>query len=323
MITISISTLTRIYYHASKVTPLQPLKPTSTVIVTGYIPANAIRFAINLTCKGNLSNTALHFNPRIDRGYVVRNSKVRGHWEEEETCSPAGPSGCIFRRNTYIHVTIFCTANAFQIAVNGEHFCAFSYRLPLEDITGLEVNGDIEDVKSRQLTLFVYPDPKVCKPSRSFVLTVDQPLVECLDIPLTANIESEFKVGARIIVMGRLKLLPHSFYLNLQKGKNIYPHPEIPLHLNPRFLYGNSYPCVVMNCWTNGKWSNEERHQGQLSWMPGREFLLIIRCEFEGYTIWLGQKMIGEFKHRLQPTVVDTLRISGDIVLQQITMEYA
>ncbi|XP_077255256.1 galectin-4 [Temnothorax americanus] len=218
---------------------------------------------------------------------------------------------------------IFCTNDAFQIAVNGEHFCSFYYRLPLEDITALEVNGTIEDIRIRQLNLFVYPDPNICRPSRTLVLTTEEPLVDFLDVPMTVDIGSKFRVGACLFIAGRLKLLPHSFYVNLQKGKAIYPHPVIPLHLNPRFLYGTSAPYVVMNCWNNGVWSHEERHQGHLSWMPGRDFLLTIRCEHERYTIWLGNKMIGEFKHRLQSSIADTLRISGDVVLYQLSMSYA
>ncbi|EZA48981.1 hypothetical protein DMN91_011575 [Ooceraea biroi] len=308
--------------NVCKPVPLQPLKPTSAIILTGYIPEHASRFSVNLTCK-TPGNIALHFNPRLDRGYIVRNTRLRGTWEDEETCSPAGPSGCILRRNIYVHLMIFCTNDAFQIAVNGEHFCAFSYRSPLEDVTALEVNGTIEDVRTRQLNLFVYPDPNVYRPSRALVLTGEEPLVDFLDVPVTVNFGSEFRVGTRLTIAGRLKLLPYSFYVNLQKGKTIYPHPIIPLHLNPRFLYGSSAPYVVMNCWSNGAWSHEERHQGQLSWMPGRDFLLTIRCEYEGYTIWLGNRMIGEFKHRLQSSIVDTLRISGDVVLYQLSMHYA
>lgn len=33
--------------------------------------------------------------------------------------------------------------------------------------------------------------------------------------------------------------------------------------------------------------------------------------------------MIGEFKHRLQPTIIDTLKISGDIVLHDLAMIYS
>ncbi|XP_053973813.1 galectin-8-like [Hylaeus anthracinus] len=303
--------------NASKPFPLQPLKPTSAIVVTGYIPPNALRFSINLLCKA-AGNIALHFNPRLDRGYVVRNTKFKDSWEEEETCSPAGHSA--FRRNSYINILIFCTANAFQIAVNGEHFCAFSYRMPLEDVTSIEINESLEDTRFRQLELFVYPDPKICRPNTFLSLSINRPLVESLGTPITVDLENEFKIGTRIFIAGRLKLLPHSFYVNLLKGKTIYPHPIIPMHFNPRFSYGSRAPYVVMNCWMNGSWGHEERHEGHLSWMPGRDFLLTIRCEPEAYTIWLGDKMIGEFKHRIQPSIIDTLIISGDVVLHELAM---
>ncbi|XP_017890556.1 tectonin beta-propeller repeat-containing protein-like isoform X3 [Ceratina calcarata] len=229
--------------------PLQPLKPTSAIVVTGYVPPDASRFSVNLWCKTG-GNIALHLNARLDRGYVVRNSKSRGRWEEEETCSPAAQTA--FRRNSYVHILIFCTSNEYQAT------------------------------------------------------------------PITVDIEDELKPGTRLLIAGRLKLLPHSFYVNLQEGKAIYPHPVIPLHLNPRFSYGSSAPYVVMNCWTDGSWGHEERHSGHLSWMPGRDFLLTIRCEEDAYTIWLDDKMIGEFRHRSRPSIVDTLKIHGDVVLHEL-----
>lgn len=105
--------------------------------------------------------------------------------------------------------------------------------MPLEDITALEINGNLEDIRVRQLNLFVYPN--VCGPSRTLVLTTDEPLVDFLvseetrrfilrkkssspthsifflqDVPITVDIGSEFRVGARLFIAGRLKLLPHS-----------------------------------------------------------------------------------------------------------------
>lgn len=52
--------------------------------------------------------------------------------------------------------------------------------MPLKDITSLEVNGSLEDTRFRQLKLFVYPDPKICKPNRFLSLKIDRPLVEFL-----------------------------------------------------------------------------------------------------------------------------------------------
>lgn len=300
---------------------LNELKPLNAIIVTGYIPPETSRFAINLTCRAH-GNIALHFNPRLDRGYVVRNTRVKGHWQKEETCSPRLSNGYIFQRNEYFHLMIFCAPYDFQIAINGEHFCSFHYRMPLSEVVCLEVDGNIEDIKARQIILDIYPDPKICKPTRSLELTDDELLSNNLAVPVNINIKKGLKYGARLFIQGRLKLLPYSFYVNLQRGDLIYPHPEIALHINPRFHYGNAPACVVINCWTEGKWSNEERHEGYLSWGPGREFLLTIRVEFESYTIWLGSKMIGEFKHRMKPTIVDTLRISGDLALNQLAIKY-
>ncbi|XP_031785782.1 galectin-4 isoform X2 [Nasonia vitripennis] len=307
--------------NVSTIHKLNELKPTSAIIVTGYIPIEAIRFSINLKCKTS-GNIALHFNPRLDRGYVVRNSKFKGCWDVEETCSPAGSRGYVFRRNSFFHLTIFCTINEFQIAIDGEHFCAFAYRMPLEEIVGIEFNDDVEEPKVRQTNISMYPDPQICKPTRILELLDDKPLDSNLELPIVVDLPKGFGIGAKLLMKGRLKLLPHSFYINLQKGKMIYPHPAIALHLNPRYHYGNQPSCLVMNCWNNGKWDREERHDGQ-TWCPGREFLLTIRCEYEGYVIWLNDRMIGEFKHRLQPSVIDTIRITGDLVVYEMLVSYS
>lgn len=306
--------------NVSTLHKLNELKPSSAIIITGYIPIEAIRFSINLKCKSP-SNIALHFNPRLDRGYVVRNTKYKGCWEDEETCSPIPSRGYIFRRNNFFHLTIFCTQNEFQIAIDGEHFCAFAYRLPLEDIAGLEFNDGIEEPKVRQTNIYVYPDPEICKPTRSLELTDESPLDTNLELPVVIDLPKGFNVGSRLMIKGRLKLLPHSFFINLQKGSMIYPHPAIALHVNPRYHYGNQPSCLVMNCWNNGSWHKEQRHTGQI-WTPGREFLLSIRCEYESYVIWLNDRMIADFKHRLQPSIVDTIRITGDLVLYEMFISY-
>ncbi|XP_034936529.1 galectin-8-like isoform X2 [Chelonus insularis] len=318
---IVISTLTSIYYRSSdSVTPIK-LEPTSAIVVIGYIPNNSTRFAINLTCRTS-GNIAFHFNPRLDRGYIVRNSKVKGYWHEEETCSPYISASRLFQHNNYFHLIIFCLSKEFYVSVNGHHFCTFAYRLPLESIINFEYNGEIEDVRFRLKTLCIYPDPKIIQTSKKFQLSQHQLLTEDLNVPITVSITEEFQCGTRIFIKGRLKLLPHSFYVNLQNSPLLFPHPDIALHLNPRFQYGHQTPCVVMNCWTNGSWQHEERHEGQLSWGPGRDFLLTIRCEYEGYIIWLGNKMIGEFKHRIKPSVVDTLQITGDVMLYELGLSY-
>ena len=45
----------------------------------------------------------------------------------------------------------------------------------------------------------------------------------------------KLEFGSQIEFYGKVKLLPHSFYINLQDGTQLWPHPNVLLHLNPRF----------------------------------------------------------------------------------------
>lgn len=54
-------------------------------------------------------------------------------------------------------------------------------------------------------------------------------------VPITAKLPNGFKTGWQLEITGRVKILPSSFYINLQQGDTLWPHPIIPLHLNPRF----------------------------------------------------------------------------------------
>ena len=88
---------------------------------------------------------------------------------------------CLFYLFHYYFLEFLNTKfNYFQIAVNGEHFCSFTYRLPLAEIACLTLIGDVEETRVRQITLDVYPDPKICKPSRTLELKEGEPLRENL-----------------------------------------------------------------------------------------------------------------------------------------------
>lgn len=55
------------------------------------------------------------------------------------------------------------------------------------------------------------------------------------DIPITLSLPKGFQRGWQLEIYGRVKILPHSFYINLQEGSQNWPHPNIPLHLSLRF----------------------------------------------------------------------------------------
>lgn len=53
--------------------------------------------------------------------------------------------------------------------------------------------------------------------------------------PVTFLLPGAFQQDWQLEIYGRVKILPHSFYINLQEGFHQWPQPKIPLHLNPRF----------------------------------------------------------------------------------------
>lgn len=114
------------------------------------------RFSIDLLCASNQHQNpdiGFHFNPRLEQRYVVRNCRLNGHWGEEETTSP---SDFEMERKEKHNVTILIAEGQFLVSVNGKHFCAFTFRVPLSQLTGIEVRGmvDVYSVNYKQMDLY-------------------------------------------------------------------------------------------------------------------------------------------------------------------------
>lgn len=114
------------------------------------------RFSIDLLCgskQQQVPDIGFHFNPRLEQKYVVRNCRFNGRWEEEETTS-AGDFG--MERNKKFDLTFLIAEAQFLVSVNGKHFCAFTFRVPLSQLTGIEVRGmvDVYSVNYKQMDLY-------------------------------------------------------------------------------------------------------------------------------------------------------------------------
>lgn len=129
------------------------------------------------------------------------------------------------------------------------------------------------------------------------------------------------KAGYRLHMFGRVKFLPHSFYLNLQGGHNIWPHPIVALHINPRFTGIGGKHWITRNSWMNGKWDHEERSQMCTDFMPSREFHMCIACTDSGYLVYVNDKLIVTYDHRVDMAIVDTVYVQGDIRLGRMVLE--
>jgi len=292
------------------------------ICVTGFILPNCIRFAVNLTCgKGPNADIAFHFNPRLDRNYVVRNYRLGGNWGEEETASIVK---CIVPRNEKFEIAIFIGSGEFFVSVNGRHFCAFGFRVALNLVTNIEVHGQVEVNSVEFKTWETYPEENIQSVGFDVPMAEEQTTlsIEKLTIPCTGHLPKGFQVGWQLEIYGRVKVLPHSFYINLQDGAQLWPHPIIPLHLNPRFSGVAGENVFVRNAWLDGHWGSEERTRG-FQFSPGAPFSLAIRRTFDHFSVWVDGQLSGEFKYRGVVDHINTIYIQGDVVIQHIVMHEA
>lgn len=142
-------------------------------------------------------------------------------------------------------------------------------------------------------------------------------------MPYYGKLIEPFVSGSRIHIFARVKVLPHSFYVNLQQGAMIWPHPTIPFHLNPRFTTIGGKHVIVKNSWLDGKWEREERSEIHTDFMPSRSFHMIIECSDNEYHVYVNDKLIAEYKKRIKADIIDTVYIHGDIKLINVSQEPA
>ncbi|XP_049834573.1 galectin-6-like isoform X1 [Schistocerca gregaria] len=294
------------------------LQPGRMVLVQGRVTPNAIRFSVNLACGSEpTSDIALHVNPRFDERRLVRNVRMAGTWgEEESSASWPFPMG----RQLPFALLIYATTDVYYIAINGRHYCTYTHRIPLQKVQVVHISGDVEVDLLEYRRVEIYPEQYPGYKNPTVKIPMNKSLrdehEDPLDTPFTGSLE-EFGIGHELEITGRVKILPHSFYVNLQSGSYVCPHPIIPLHINPRFRAGYT---MVRNAWVKGKWGTEEKAHCS-HFRPGRPFCLKIVCTEDQYSVYVDGSLMDSFKYRCSPQIVDTLYIHGDIVLKDIVVK--
>lgn len=269
--------------------------------------------------KGDI---ALHFNPRLPQNYVVRNTKLNGVWGDEERCSALPFS---LHRDSVFLIQILVTQNDYSISVNGRHFAHYKHRVPVHLVKGLEVHGQVNDVSCEQKMIGEYPEPACEVKQILYVDDSDQVLKEeeknQFPVPYYGKLKLPFDTSHELHIHGRLKLLPDSFYVNLQNTSKIWPHPQIHFHFNPRFnSSGDGTHILCCNSWLDGQWAKEERVElRHPDFYPGRTFKLRFKRTYNSYLVYMNNLLMHEFRFRdsgyLQP---DTVYIQGDFVISEI-----
>uniref|UniRef100_A0A8C5V597 Galectin n=1 Tax=Microcebus murinus TaxID=30608 RepID=A0A8C5V597_MICMU len=110
-----------------------------TVIIKGYVPPTGKSFSINFRA-GPSGDIALHVNPRVAEGNVVRNSFLKGSWGSEERNISYNP----FSPGQFFDLSIRCGQDRFKVYANGQHLFDFSHRLSaFQNVDTVEIEGDV------------------------------------------------------------------------------------------------------------------------------------------------------------------------------------
>lgn len=296
-----------------------PIDVGRVIEVEGEILPHANRFSVNLACGSTpMSDVAFHLNPRFDQNHVVRNSRLGGQWGREECLAwQRNP----FKRGAKFCLIILAVEDGFMVAVNNYHFCSYAYRTLRIRIQTVQIHGDVT-VKSFEYRMTDhYPEIRPDMPHPSVTISHTTPLSDSIQdnvvLPVLGNLPMGLLIGQELEIVGRTKLLPHSFYVNLQNTMQMWPHPDIVLHINPRFQSGAEFR-VTVNSWSKGKWGNE--HKYPCPFRPGQPFSIKILCKREEYSVRVDGVELCAYRYSSSVHAVNTLYIQGDAFIKEITV---
>ncbi|KAM4843932.1 galectin-9 [Thomomys bottae] len=134
-------------------------------------------------------------------------------------------------------------------------------------------------------------------------------------VPFFTSIQGGLQEGLQITIQGTV--LPtgtNRFAVNLQTGFN---ENDIAFHFNPRFEWGGY---VVCNTKQKGRWGPEERKM-QMPFQKGVPFELCLLVERSNFKVTVNKNLFLHYTHRVPFHVVDTLSITGGLVLSYVNFQ--
>ncbi|XP_021062774.1 galectin-4 isoform X1 [Mus pahari] len=288
------------------------------VYIQGTAKENMRRFHVNFAVgQDEGADIAFHFNPRFD-GWdkVVFNTMQSGQWGKEEK-----KKSMPFHKGKHFELVFMVMPEHYKVVVNGSSFYEYGHRLPVQMVTHLQVDGDLELQSINFLggqpaaapypgamTIPAYPSPN--PPQMNTLPVMTGPPVFNPHVPYVGALQGGLTVRRTIIIKGYILPTARNFVINFKVGST----GDIAFHINPRI--GES---VVRNSYMNGSWGAEERKVAYNPFGPGQFFDLSIRCGMDRFKVFANGQHLFDFSHRFQAFQrVDTLEITGDITLSYV-----
>ncbi|XP_025753881.1 galectin-4 isoform X26 [Oreochromis niloticus] len=293
------------------------LREGMSIYIQGTIPKHINRFFINLICgEYESSDIALHFNPRFD-GWdkVVFNTCQNGSWGSEEKIHRMP-----FRKGEHFEMVIIVNFQGYQIKVNGIDFHTFQHRIPMEQVRGLQIAGDV----SIQMINFIgggmgggmgpggYPggDMGGAFPGSNLPGMSGQPVYNP-PVPYSSIIQGGMFPKRTIVIRGMVPYGAHKLSIKFLVSRS----RDVAFHIHPRFREG----IVLRNSMIGGNWGQEEREMSMNPFMEGQYFDMSIRCGNQRFKVFVNGQHLFDFFHRWQSfNEIDMLEIEGDVQISYI-----
>ncbi|XP_036602210.1 galectin-4 [Trichosurus vulpecula] len=293
------------------------LRPGMSIYIQGVASNHMKRFHVNFALPGG--DIAFHFNPRFD-GWdkVVFNSKQGGRWgsEEKKRSMP-------FRKGEHFELVFLVTDQHYKVTVNGSPFYEYVHRIPLQTVTHLQVEGDLELQSINFLGggpapgQIPMPFPAHPGPGHGHARaphelpTMEGPPVFNPPVPFVGRMQGGLTPRKTIVIKGLVSQHANNIAINFKVAQS----EEVALHINPRLTEG----VVVRNSLLGGKWGKEERNISFNPFTRGQYFDLSIRCGHDRFKIFANGQHIFDYAHRFHDfNRVNTVEIKGDLSLSYV-----
>ncbi|KAI4894403.1 hypothetical protein NFI96_030571, partial [Prochilodus magdalenae] len=132
-------------------------------------------------------------------------------------------------------------------------------------------------------------------------------------IPLAVTILGGLHPGEMVLIQGSVPSDADRFQIDFTCGSSIKPRADVAFHFNPRFKKSQ----VVCNTLQHEEWGREEILY-QMPFRKGAGFEIIVLVEKDVYKVAVNGTHMLEYKHRIDLAKVDTLGISGKVLIQAV-----
>lgn len=131
-------------------------------------------------------------------------------------------------------------------------------------------------------------------------------------VPYRSKLTEPFEPGQTLIVKGKTTEESVRFTVNLHSNAADFSGNDVPLHISVRFDEGK----IVFNTFSKGEWGKEERKSNP--YKKGDEIDIRIRAHDSKFAIFVDQKEIKEYEHRVPLTSISHFSIDGDVIINYI-----